>query len=343
MARKPSKKSEQAAETAALIKAIEFVNTAQKGPGANAVGLPYQTHTILRARTAQAYDGVLAGGIGIEFAEINTAAHTDKLLAALKRCKAEYSVTQVDGGQLVVKSGSFRAVVDCLNPADLASNALMPDDPVAVINDNIKKGFATLNPLVAENAQHVVTSSLLLQSNTMVATDRILIAEYWHGIHLPPGLVIPKAALTAIVKTDKPLARLGFSDGSVTFWFEDMSWIKTQRHSEAWPDTSHIFNFTPAVEETPKKLREAVEAVAPFAAEGCVWLNHNEVASHLDNATGATHDCKGLPGGAVFGIKRLLDVLNITTHVDWTSSGLGVYFTDNATVRALLSKRVVSG
>lgn len=338
MARAPSKKKELSAETAALVTAIEFVNSGQKSAGVSAVGLPYQTHTILRSKTAQAYDGVLAGGVGIEFAEINTAAHTEQLIAALKRCKAEYSVTQLDSGQLAVKSGAFRAIVPCLNPADLASNALRPDEPVAVINDNIKLGFSLLNNLVTENSQLVVTSSVLLQSMTMVATDRILLAEFYHGIHLPPGMVIPKAAMTAIAKIDKPLARLGFSDSSVTFWFEDYSWIKTQRHSEQWPDTSHIFNFAPVVEETPKNLKTGVEAVAPFAEEGLVYLNYNEIASHLDNATGATYDCKGLPGGAVMGIKRLLDVLQITTHVDWTSSSLGVYFQGNNT-RALLSKR----
>ena len=68
-----------------------------------------------------------------------------------------------------------------------------------------------------------------------------------------------------------------------------------------------------------------------------VYLNENEVASHLDNAKGATHDCKGLDGGWKFNIKRLSDVLNFATHADWTSSKIGVYFqADN--IRAMLAR-----
>lgn len=333
MARGPSKKKEQSAETIALIKALEFCATAQKDQG-----LPYQSHIILRSKTAQAYDGVLTTGIGIEFADVNTAAHTVQLLAALKKCKAEHSITQLDNGQLVVRSGAFRAIVQAMNPDDLQSNALWPDNPIAPIDDRLKAGFQALSPLVQESAPHVVTTTLMLQANTMMATDRVLFAEYWHGIDLPPGLVLPKAFLTAVLKCDKKLTQFGYSENSVTFWFEDYSWIKTQRHSEPWPDTSHIFNFIPTVEDIPKKLREAVESVAPFSQEGAVYLNQGEVASHLDNATGATFDCDKLPGGQIFTIKRLLACLDFANKVDWNTSRLGSYFQGDS-IRAMLSKR----
>ena len=335
----PRKQPKELSETEKLVKAIEFIAVAQKDPDKNKdLGLTYQAHMSLQRGSAVAFDGVLAAGTAIDLGDVVAAPQTFKLLAALKRCKAQYSVTQLESGAgLVIRSGQFRATVDAMPLQDLATYSVYPDNPFVAVDDRLKVGFNMLNPLLVENTQFVVTSTLLLQNGTMKATDRALLVEYWHGLQLPASVVVPKAAVTAVAKCSKSLVALGGSSNSITFWFADNSWIKTQLHTEPWPNTDGIFNFAPVITELPKKLKEAVEAVAPFSPDGSVFLNKDEVASHLDNATGATHDCKGLEGGFIFNIKRLTDVLSFATHADWSSSNVGVYF-QGENMRAMLAR-----
>lgn len=338
----PRKQPKELSETEKLVKAIEFLAVAQQDPEKNKdLGLTYQAHMMLQRSTAVAFNGVLAAGTFVDLGDVVAAPQTFKLLTALKRCKAQYSVTQLENGAgLVVRSGAFRVTIDAMPLQDLATLNVYPDNPTVAVDDRLKTAFSLLNPLLQENTAYVVTSSLLLTNGVVKATDRALLVEYWHGLTLSPvpvAMVIPKTAVTAVAKCPKPLTSIGFSNTSVTFWFADNSWIKSQLHTEPYPNTDGIFNFAPVIKELPKKLKEALEAVSPFSPDGAVYLNENEVASHLDNAKGATHDCKGLDGGWKFNVKRLSDVLNFATHADWTSSTLGVYFQgDN--VRAMLAK-----
>lgn len=330
----PRKKKDQPApETAALIEAIAFCSTAQQE-----VGTANETHIILQNKTAMTFNGIIAVGTSTDFPDIRTCPHTLQLLAALKKCKAEYSITQTEAHQLVVRSGQFRAIVPCLKIEDM--HMTWPDNPVAVINDTIKEGFAALNPLIAEKSQHVITASLLLQGGSMIATDRSLIAEFWHGIDLPPGLIIPKVAVNAIAKEKKKLAQLGFSNTSVTFWFEDYSWIKTQMHAEPWPDTSQFFVKPANPKPIAKKLVEAVEAVAPFTKDGFIYFGNESVASHRDNSEGATHDIPTLTfqGEApIVGLKRMLTALTFATHIDFDADPNYMYMQGDR-IRAVLSK-----
>lgn len=336
MARKASKDPKMTVEADALLRAVDFVMCAQSD---KSDAMPYQTHAILRNKTIMTFDGVLAAGTNCDFGEVSTAPHSFMLAAALKKCKTAYSVTQLANGNLVIKSGAFKAIIPALEFVAMATTSIYPDNPIAPIDDRIKDGFALLNPLLVESSQHVVTSTLLLQGYSMMATDRVLLTEFYHGVDLPPGLVLPKAFVNAVAKCPKKLARFGFSPSSVTFWYEDHSWIRSQLHTAEWPNAARIFGQPmTATVEIPKKLKEAVDSCVPFCREGLIYLNQNEVASHLDNADGATYDCKELPGGHIFAVKRLLDVLKFATHVDWLSSDLGAcFFGQN--IRAMLGKR----
>ena len=332
------RKTKAPQENDAIVKALDFVSYAQADKGKAEI-LPYQAHSIMRAGTIMAFDGVLAAGTMIDFGGIDACPHTGQLLAAMRRCKNGFSVSAGQSGNVLVKSGAFRVVVPTLgNPADLATSNIYPDAPTVVVDDTVKAAFEKLNPLLVENTPYIVTSTLLVNGPSFFATDKSMVTEYFHGFNLP-YCVVPKIAITAVSKCDKSLRHIGFGSQSITFWFEDNSWIRSQLHTEAWPDVARIFDFpVSSLEPIPKKLAEAIEATAPFSDTGLLYLNQDEVASHLDNSIGATHDCKGLPGGVIVAIKRIKDALDFATHVDWTSNEKGVYF-QGERVRSLIARR----
>ena len=329
-----SKKDKPAQETVELIEAIKFCAVAQRE-----IGLPYQTHIIMRANTALAFDGVLTVGTRTGF-DISTAPHTLRFLAALQKCKSAYSVTQTESGQLIVKSGAFRAVVPCLPVDDLATN--WPDNAShAVDGAALKRLFGQLVGVISEGATSTVASSLLLTRNSMVVCDRYLLIEAWHGLDLPGEYLLPKAFIQAVAKCPRAIVALGFGETSVTFWFDDNSFIKSQVHSEKYPDYNGVFaRADTGVAPVPETLVEAIKAVAPFSEDGAVYFSEKQVASHLNDVIGATHDCKGLrfegKPNLAFNIGRIMSALSVATAWNMHASERGMYFVGEG-IRGMLS------
>lgn len=308
-----------------LAKALAFIKAAQIDKG---LDLALKSHCRLANGYAVAFDGVLAIGHPIE-EELNVCPHTFRLIDALKRCKTTLSITQLDGDKLVIKSGGFRAVIPCLNPA--AIPYAVPDASVGVIDDTLKEGFALLNPIVSGAGATTIEASLLLQNNSMVATDRHVMLEYWHGINLPDGLAVPKAAITAVIKIARPLVGIGVSDRTITFHYEGGAWLRTQLYGEPWPDIGRVLNQgDPHVaKEVPPALFEAVEAVASFSPDGAIHTFDGAVSSHSTEGAGATYEMKGVTPGLCFGFKHLLIAKNIAKTIDLVgTSGISFFYGD---------------
>lgn len=317
-----------------LAVALDFIKVAQTDKANDLVS---KTHCRLQGGFAVAFDGVLAVGHPIE-EELAVCPHTYRLIDALSRCKKAISITQLDGEQLVIKSGGFRVVIPCLNPAALPYAA--PDPKAGAIDDTIKEGFAVLNPIVSGNGHTVVEASLLLNNNSMVATDRQIMLEYWHGINLPDGLAIPKAAVVAVNKVKAELVGIGVSDRTVTFHYEGGAWIRTQLYADPWPDVASVLNkgdFNTAV-KVPDGFYDGVEAVAPFSAAGEVYTTDTGVGSHNTSAVGATYEVKNVPPGLCFGSKHLLTMKDHASKVDLVGvNGISFFYGDR--VRGAISQR----
>uniref|UniRef100_A0AAU6W103 Replicative clamp n=1 Tax=Pseudomonas phage Pavpe01 TaxID=3138545 RepID=A0AAU6W103_9VIRU len=316
-----ARKAKEQTAASGLIAALKFVSSAQKKGGHI-----YQQHVVIQNKTISAYDGLLTIGQVIE-EDLEACPQSDLLAAALGKCGERFSISKGDNGRLTITSGKFRAVVPCVESASMP--LCMPDPSIAVIDDRIKAGFSAVMGLATEGAQHVVSASVLLQGGSVVATNRIVVLEYWHGIDLPPGLVIPKAAAQVIAKCDRPLCGFGYSASSATFWFEDGSFIKTQLFSEQWPNVDALLNKNVNPWPLPDGFFDAVKAVSSFTDTGNVYFTPTEMRSHPDGLDGAQYEIEGLPDKLAFNGKLLLLVEPYMMSADFTSyNGQAFFFGD---------------
>jgi hypothetical protein len=319
---KRAKAADKATASSALVNALKFVSVAQKE-----IGQPYQTHVALLNNTAVAFDGTVAAGCQIE-EDLVACPHTLRLIDALAKCGDTLSITQLDGDRLSIKSDKFKAYVPCV-PVDNLTVAY-PDPPCAVIDDRIKKGFEVVGVLASDNSQHVVTASILLRAGSMVATDRNIMFEYWHGIDLPPGIVVPKAGAIAVTKINKPLAQLGFSSRSVTFYFEDGSWLRSQLYDDKWPDIDRVLNVKNNPWPIPEGFFKAVEAVASFSQSGALYFKPNLLRSHAEDGIGASYEVTGLPGGPIYRAKHLKLIEPYAKTIDFIGqNGIAYFYGDD--------------
>jgi len=328
-ARKPKSEAKNTS-TAGLIQALQFVSHAQKP-----IGPLYETHCIVNNGWVVGFDGVLTIGCKVE-ENISACPKTTTLLTALQKCTDALSITQLNEHYIAVKSAKYRATIPCVPFEDIPLSA--PDEPIAVINDEVKKAFAILAPFATEGDLNAYRAGILLQAYSAVAMDSSLMLEYAHGIDLPPGLLIPKASAVAIAKAPKPLARFGFSQGSATFYFDDGSFIKTQLFKDGYPTYQNVFarfnlgNLT----TPPPELFTAIEAVLPLSESGFVYLRGDKVQSHSSEDVGAVYNVGGIPQGMCFKGEKLLKVKEHFGQAVFDEAVKGVYFQQRNVIRGVL-------
>lgn len=312
MARKPRAKSTPV-KSSQLLEALQFISGVTKS-----VGAPFETHALIRDNWVVGFNGVLSAGHKIS-EDISACPHTELMIEALAKSGDQFSITQLDNGRLSIKADKFKAVVPCVD-ADLM-HTIVPDPPIAPVDDRFKNALEIVGVLASETAQHVVTASILMNGPSLLATDRHVLFEAWHGCDLPPNIPLPKAFVAPLTKTKKKLARFGFSQSSVTFYFDDDSWLKTQTWAADWPDMSRVLNKQCNPWPVPTDFFEAVKAVAPFSEDGNLYFESNLLKSHKGENVGASYEVSGLPAGPMFSAKQLLLLKDHVKTIDFLAPG----------------------
>lgn len=304
-------RSKTTTKSSSLLDAVSFVSSILKDKGA-----AFETHVSIKENWAVGFNGVLSAGHKIE-EQLEAYPQNQLLLNALSKCSETLSITLLETNRLSIKSGSFKALVPCVE-GDLM-HEIIPDPPIAIVDDRFKKALETVGVLAAENAQSVVTASILMNGFSLIATDRKFIMEAWHGIDLPQGITLPKAFVGPLTKTKKPLAQFGFSDSSVTFYFDDGNWLKTQTYADVYPDLNGLLSKQSNMWNVPDKFFEAVKAIEPFAEDGNIYFDNGFLRSHPSDAIGASFEISGTPNGVVYPA-RYLNMLNgLATKIDFVT------------------------
>jgi len=320
-ARKPKSEPQ---EPSALLSALHFIAVAQ-----NSEGLPYQTHCRIANGILSASNGGMSAGIKVDDS-LRVCPHTATLINALSKCTEAISITELDSGRLSVKSGKFRALVPCVPFDDIVP--VQPDPACAEVTDAVKTALLHVSGVLDDKATEPLTSCVMLQAYSAVATNRHVILEAWHGIDLPPNIQIPRSSALAICKTDKPLKAFGFSENSATFYYADDSFIKTQLFSCTYPDLSSILIAESDANAWPLPVDffEAIDNIASFSNDNTVYFGKNLVKSHADINEGATFELEGSPEGIIFniGYLKLIKAHAKRIHFMYNTKGLAVFFGD---------------
>lgn len=302
---------------ASLIAALEFVSVAQKKAGSASQQFSRMGYGWLCVTN----DTLTLGTKIVE--QLEVCPHTLMLLDALNKCGSHLVISQVSDGALLVKSGEFEALIPCTNPAEIVISA--PDDCIADCDDRLKAALAGCAALVTEGALQVHLAAVLVQAWSCVATNGHAMLELAHGIDLPPGMVMPKAAALAIAKCKKPLVGFGYSPNSATFWFDDGSFIKTQLFAERYPNYQRVLEVPTNCAEVPKEFFKAVKLISGFADNNVLTIYEGMLKVGDDNAL-VTYNLKTIPAIVKLNLKDLLTVEPYFRNADFKSVDGYVYF-----------------
>jgi hypothetical protein len=254
-----------------LLDALRFISCAQRANGSD-----MQQYSMLHQGYAVAFDGVVAAGVRIN-EDLSCCPRTFPLIHALENCTEGYHIAHIAIDRLVVQSGDFQAFIPLSDPAMLQWAS--PDPKYVVADDKLKAALHAVVGVVNEKADRIHEASVCMQASTCLATDGNVMLEAWHGWHLPPNILLPKAGIKALVKAGKPLAGLGYGDTTVTFWFDDGSWVRMQRFLADWPK-SELLSIRTELSPLSAQLFVAAEKLAPFSNDGQLYCWQGKARSH---------------------------------------------------------------
>jgi len=286
---------------ASLLAALKFVAVAQKK-----AGTVQQQFGMISGNWAAASNGVLTVATKVE-EDLVACPHTLQFIDALSKVGEELSITQLTANALAVSSGAFRALVPCVGFDDVPITA--PDPQCATIDDRIKTAFAAVAGLATDGAPNATYAAVLLQAGSAVATNGAALLEAWHGIDLPPGMMLPKCAAVAVAKAGPALTGFGFSASSATFYFENGAFIKTQLYGERYPNYQVVFEVDGLNPwPVPDDFYNGVRAIQSFSPNGNVFFDDGAVLSKMHKEEASTYKIEGLPERMGFSAKLLLSV-----------------------------------
>lgn len=332
------RKAKVAKAAEGLLAAIAFVENAAEDDN------DFKAYARFTGGQLVAFDGSVAAGHPVE-EDIAVCPHLKRLKEAVGRAGATLALSAQENGRLGVTGDKLRATVPCLPGTALFP--VMPDPPIARLDDRLKAGFAATLALAKEEADTIHEQSLLLRANTVVGCNGQLALEYWHGIDLPPGLAIPHKAAKAVTKTALALEGFGWDEGrSVTFHFAGGAWIKTQVMAGQWPNIDAVLNRPAYLADAPDNLFEALDAILSFSEDGAVHFHDDKLKTTYANSDGgalygATYDVPGLANGASFSGRLLKLAAPAAKQIDYTThADCMMLMNPEASLRGIIMKRI---
>lgn len=314
-------KGSQNEEASKLIEALKFISIAQ-----SKAGTPYQTHCVIKDGYIFGFDGTVTVGTPLNI-DLQCCPHTYNLMQALSNCGADLTVTN-ETLNLTIKSGRYKSVIECYPMEKMVVNA--PDDKFIQVTDNIKTGLSIAAKVAG--GQAAITNSILLKGNVLAATDRFALVEYWHGYEGIPPVLVPKRTAEFVAGCPKSLTHIGGSSHSVTFHFDDGSFIRSGLVDGQYPNYDSILAFDGVALPPPAEFFEAAEKIGAFTESGQIYFTKGKVCSRITPELGSSYDIDNLPEDVSINSKYLNTLKQCISIMSMHTNERGFYmyfFGDN--------------
>ena len=296
-----------------MLEALRYV----KGSISSKDLLPALTHFVIEDGTIRGYNGIIALCSPIPYS-LTCKPRGEELVKAISNCSGDVSLGITPAGKLSVKSGKFKALINCINSD--TPHVTAEGTPFPINGRDVLQAFKTLLPLVGTDASRPWCEGILLDGQSAFATNNVTLAEYWLGSAIPHPVNIPKAAIKEMVRIAKEPTGALVMDSSITFLYPEGRWLRAQLLATDWPDIRVILNKESKPVAIGEELFTALEVVKPFTSDKInkVYFHNGNVSTHLDAEEGANYYTGEDIGEAVYSIDMLMLLKGIANKIDWS-------------------------
>ena len=279
--------------------------------------VPSLTHFRIENGTVRGYNGTLAICTPIPF-NIACNPKADTLIRAIGNCEETVQMAMTPAGRLSIKSGKFKAFVDCIegdSPHVMPSGASVAIDGAAVL-----QAFKTIYPAIGDDASRPWANGVLLVGQSAFATNNVVLCEYWTGADVPTPINVPRAAIKEMLRINEAPLRFQMDENSLTIHYAGERWIRTQLLETKWPDLRKILDKPSSPAPLDPKLFEALQIIKPFCDKmGRILFREGKICTHTEESEGASYELEGFNHTGVYAYEMLKILDGNVTAIDWSS------------------------
>ena len=273
------------------------------------------THFRIKDGRILGYNGHISLSCPIDLA-LDCMPKATSFVKAIQTCKDTISLHMTAGGRLSVKSGSFKALVDCVSDG---FPEVEPEGQEVELKGNILETLKALEPFIAEDASRPWARGILFRGPSAFATNNVVLIERWLGHTMPIELNIPKAAVVELLRIGEEPTSMQVQENSCTFHFSNHRWLKTSLYSTQWPDLARVLGAESSPSPLPEGIFAALQDLKPFMNKlGQVFVFPGRVSTEATEDQGASVEVEGLTTTGVFHLEQLLSLCGLADVLDLT-------------------------
>lgn len=241
-----------------MLDALKFV----RGSVAKKDFVPELTHFFIRGGRITGYNGTMAVSSPIPF-DIDCCPKAEAFVRAIQQCEDVTKLSLTKAGKLSVRSGTFKAFVECL--AEPYTLPITLEGVKVPLKDDFIPMLKKVVPFIADDASRAWAKGIMFRDGMAMATTNPALIQYWTGYVCPP-FNLPEMAAKELLRVGTAPEYMRVAPGSVTFHYgETQQWLWTTLYTDEWPPVEGVLD-QPVTEQVPitDELRLGLEKLVSF-------------------------------------------------------------------------------
>lgn len=276
-------------------------------------------HFRIENKTIKGYNGLMGLCSPIDL-DLDITPNATQFIKAIQTCEETIALHVTPKGKLNIKSGKFKALIDCIAKEDFPE--VTPEGEIVQLKGNLLESIKKLIPIISDDASRPWSRGLLFKGESVYATNNIILVEAWLGFEFPLVVNVPKTALNELIRINEEPEYLQVTENRITFHFKEGRWLCCQTYSTEWPDVKKILDkdCKNPPKLPPDILKENLESLIPFLEKDeKVVIVGNKISTSYDYDSGASYEVEGLDEKCIFNCHHLIKVLQFNPTIDFTS------------------------
>ncbi len=279
--------------------------------------IPALKHFVIEHGKCRGFNGVIALCSPIPF-DIACRPEATSLIKAVAMCSETVQLALTPAGRLSVKSGKFKAFIDCIQddtPHPFPEGPIVNFDGAALL-----AGIKAVSPFIGDDASRRWSNGILIKDSSLFATNNVMVAQYWLGESFGKDITIPQSAIKEMLRINEAPLYAQLAEGNITFHYSEDRWLRTQLYdSSLWPNFDTILNRDSVQEAIDPEFFKALETVKPFVDKlGTIHFGAQRITTHLDDGEGAEFDVPGVMSEGKYNIAFLELLKGTAATIDWS-------------------------
>lgn len=299
-----------------MLDALKFV----KGSIAKKDVLPALTHFSIANERICGFNGLIAMSAPIALA-LDCKPKAIPFTKAIDICEGlegAPSFSMTAAGKLTIKSGKFKVHIECI------SDSLPPIEPEGErveLQAGLLNAFKALAPMIAEDASRPWARGILLHDGSAFATNNVVLGQYWVGYKMPFDMNIPDECIKEVLRVKMEPTGISATSRSITFHYENGSWIKSQLLTSNWPNVAPVLDRPSNPTPVPPDFFLNLTRLAPYADTARkLFIRGNTLSTHVEEGIGASVDVVGLESGikGVYNLDLIRSLDGLVASIDFS-------------------------